>query len=445
MSRLAAALTERRRARASEPHLAEAHSSDMDRAARSPIFTLERVAVPCVALLASILFVTAYWRYGPESAVRVNGNHVTVSEVIEAVYHDYIPVTGYVVPRNTVYLDAVVGGQVTDVHVEEGALVQAGQALVTLKNTNLQLELIGREAQLAEQVNSLRVTQLSFEQNRLNAKRDLIQINHQIGQIERRLQRYQKLQQSGGISQEEIEELEAEYLFQKQLKSAIENSQYVDETLQGKQMEHLEESINNMEKNIAIARSNLDDLILRAPIDGQVTVLSAYPGESKAPGERLGQLDEVDSFKVSALIDEFYLARINLGQKAHVTINGVEHTLKVDKIYPNIKDRQFEVDLVFDETPQALRRGQTMRLNLEIGEPGTSLTVENGPFYDGSRGEWVFVLQDNGRTAGRREVKLGRRTPDRIEVISGLHQGEKIITSSISSFSNAQRLILEYN
>lgn len=445
MSRLTAALNARRESRAAEQAIPQAPQSGMDRAVRAPLFTVTRLVVPLALVAGLLLLIAGYNRYGSQAVVRVNSSLVTTSEVVETTYHDYIPVIGYVVPGNAVYLDAIVGGQVTSVHVEEGALVKAGQPLVTLKNTNLQLEVIGREAQLAEQVNSLSMTQLSFEQNRLNTTRELIQVNHRIEQIERQLQRYRKLQLSGSITQEQLEELEADYKLQKNVKAAIKESQRVDRGFQTKQMKHLEDSINKMEKNIAIARSSLDDLTLRSPIDGQVTVLSAFLGESKAQGQRIGQIDEVNSFKVSALIDEFYLSRVKIGQRAYLTLDGVGHELEVNKVYPNIKDRQFEVELSFDRLPRGVRRGQTMRLNLEIGEPSTSLTVANGPFYDSSGGQWVFVVDTRNRTANRREVKFGRRNPDRIEILSGLHKGETIITSSVAALNGAERLILDDN
>jgi HlyD family secretion protein len=251
---------------------------------------------------------------------------------------------------------------------------------------------------------------------------------------------------SGAVTRVSLKELEAEYRYKAEMKDAVAKSMKVDEQFQSKQIEQLKAANARMEKNIDIARSNLENLTLKAPIDGQLTKLEANQGETKARGERVGQIDDISSFKVTAMIDEYYLSRVQLDQKALVNIDGKESELTVSKIYPEVENRQFKIDLIFTHnTPKDIRRGQTMRLRLEIGDSAETLVVGNGAFYETSRGLWAFVLDKEGKSAERRPVQLGRRNPDSIEVTGGLSAGEKIIISSYEAFGNSERLIIDRN
>lgn len=447
MSRLVTALNAQRKARQeSEPDKQfDTATSPMDRVVKAHVITRFRLGLLFVALSGLVILAYGYQRYALHPTLTVGSERLTISEVHPATFHDYIPVTGNVVPRNTVYIDAVEGGQVTEVHVEEGALVEAGQSLVTLKNTNLQLEVIGREAQLTEQINNLSMTQLSFEQNRLRNKRDLIDIDYRIENLERQLIRFRKLIDTGSVTQEQLEDLESEYIYQKNMRLAVAESQQVDEQFQSKQIDQLKGAIDSMNRNLVIARDNLDNLTLRAPISGQLTSLEADLGESKGRGQRIGQIDEVDLYKVSALVDEFYLSRVIVGQTATVEIDENDFDLTVTKVYPEVRNRQFEIDLLFNSAPDTIRRGQTMRLRLEIGDTAETLVVENGPFYDDTGGLWVFVVDEKNDLAERRNVQLGRRNPDNIEILGGLANGERVIISSYEHFGETERLILNNN
>ena len=405
--------------------------SPMDRRIQHSWITAEHA----VASLALMMVLTAaaygYVRYGLNRTLTVNSQHVTVSAVRYGTFYEYIPVTGHVVPRTTVYLDAVEGGQVTDVFVEEGAVVEAGQPLVRMKNSALQLQVIASEAQLTEQLNYLAATGLTFEQNRLNRQRELLEINHQLDVIARHLHQRLPLVASGGVTQTEIDDLEAQKSYYYGLKKAVQAAQSVDAEFQATQMTRMREALDAMNANLEIARGNLNDLTVIAPISGHLTLLEAEVGESKARGVRIGQIDQVNAFKVTAMIDEFYLSRIVVGQHASVDIAEREYRLEVAKIYPGVRNRQFEIDLIFlHRPPESLRRGQTVRMRLEIGQPAESLVVANGPFYDDTGGLWVFVVDRNAMRAQRRSVRLGRRNPEGIEVLEGVREGEEIVTSS---------------
>ena len=416
----------------------------MDRRIRRPWLKIEHVVA--AAALAVLLTAAAYGyvRYGLNRTLTVNSQRLTVSPVRFRTFHEYIPITGHVVPRATVYLDAVDGGQVTDVFVEEGAIVEAGQPLVRMKNSALQLQVIASEAQLTEQLNFLAATGLTFEQNRLHRQRELLETEHQLDVIARHLRQRRPLVASGGVTLTEIEDLEAQERYYRGLKEAIQEAQSVDAEFQATQMTRMQEALESMNANLDIARGNLNDLTVIAPISGQLTLLEAEVGESKARGVRIGQIDQVNAFKVTALIDEFYLSRIVIGQHAGIEFGGREYRLEVAKIYPGVRNRQFEVDLRFlDRPPEGIRRGQTVRMRIEIGERAESLVVANGPYYDDTGGLWVFVVDRDAARAQRRSVRFGRRNPEGIEVLQGLHEGEEIVTSSYRFLMDFDELHLQ--
>ena len=416
----------------------------MDRRIRRPWLTVERVFAAMVMMILLTAAAYGYVRYGLNRALAVDSQRLTLSPVSYKTFHEYIPITGHVVPRATVYLDAVEGGQITEVFVEEGENVEAGQPLVRMKNSALQLQVIASEAQLTEQLNYLAATRLTFEQNRLNRRRELLEIDHRIENIQRRLRQRRPLTGAGGVTRTEIDDLEAQLSYYRDLKQAVLEAQTVDREFQATQMTRMQEALEAMNANLDIARDNLDDLTLIAPITGQLTLLEAEVGESKAAGMRVGQIDQVNAFKVTALIDEFYLTRVIVGQRATVDIAGRQFRLEVSKVYPGVRNRQFEVDLTFlSNPPESLRRGQTVRMRLEIGEPAESLVVANGPFYDDTGGLWAFVVDRGAARAHRRNVRFGRRSPEGIEVLQGLREGDEIVTSSYEFLMDFEELQLQ--
>lgn len=417
--------------------------SPMDKAIERRLVTPARVAAAAASAVALAVSVYAYTEFGLHRTLNVDPTRLTISTVSAGTFHEYIPVTGNIVPRTTVYLDAVEGGQVTDVYVEEGALVEGGQPLVKLRNTDLQLEVIGREAQLTEQLNNLSSTSLAFEQNRLRHTRDLIEIDHEIDAISRHIAARRPIVGKGGATRAELDDLEADLAYQRRLRDAVQEAQAVDEKFQTAQIDRLREALDAMSENLGIARQNLETLVVKAPIAGQLTLLEANIGESKPPGQRIGRIDELDAVKASAFIDEFYLPRVALGLSATVEIGGKEYALEVAKIYPDVRDRQFQVDLTFrDGSPPGLRRGQTVRMRLEIGEPAETLVLSSGAFYDDTGGQWVFALNAAGNHAERRNVRFGRRNPEGIEVLEGLQEGDRVITSSYESLEDFDRIQL---
>jgi len=414
--------------------------SAMDRRIERRLVTPQRVAIVAGVVLLLAVSAYAYVQFGLNRTLTVGAERLTVSAVSYGTFLEYIPVTGNIVPRTTVYLDAVDGGQVTAVHVEEGVFVTAGQPLVTFKNTNLQLQVIGAEAQLTEQLDRLSSTRQNFDQSHLRNQRELIEIDYQIDRLTRDLARKRPLVTTGGVTQGQIDDLEAELKRYVSLRGPAVQALQLDEEFRSNQMARMGTALEAMNKNLEIARENLTNLVIVAPITGQLTLLEANVGESKAPGQRVGQVDEVNAFKVNAFIDEFYLARVTIGQIATVDIDGKTYELEVSKVYPDVRDRQFEIDLLFKDTPQGVRRGQTVRMRLEIGQPADTLVVANGAFFDDTGGQWVFVVAPSRDFAERRAVRFGRRNPEGIEVLEGLRDGEQVITSSYESLMDFDRI-----
>jgi HlyD family secretion protein len=415
--------------------------SAMDRRLDRRFLTPWRVAAGVGVLLLVALSAYAYVEFGLRRSLTIGAERVTVSRVAYDTFREYIPVTGNVVPRTTVYLDAVEGGQITAVHVEEGEYVKAGQPLVTFKNTNLQLQVIAAEAQLTEQLNYLTTTRQSFEQSRLRNQRDLFDIDYQIDRLTRDLERKRPLLATGGTTRSQLDDLEADLGHYRDLRVPAQKQVALDEEFGANQLTRMNDALDAMNKNLAVARENLNNLMITAPIDGQLTSLEANVGESKKAGQRVGQVDQLNAFKVSAFVDEFYLARVTLGQLAEVDVDGKPYELEVTKEYPDVRDRQFEIDLVFQgDSPPPLRRGQTLRMRLEIGQPADTLVLANGPFYDDTGGQWVFVVDDSGGFAERRSVRLGRRNPEGIEVLEGLREGDRVITSSYEGLDRFDRI-----
>ncbi len=431
----------RLRADRSDPKIPEAVVlSAMDAPVARSTVTPGRVAVASGLFLVLGLGVYAYLEFGLSRTLTVGAERIMLSSVTYGTFREYIPVTGKIVPRTTVFLDAVDGGQVTAVHVEEGAFVTKGQPLVTFKNTDLQLQVIGAEAQLTEQLDRLSSTRQSFDQSHLRNQRELIEIDYQIDRIGRDLARKKQLAQVGGASIGELDDLQAQLMRYRALRGPAEQALQLDEEFRAHQIARMATALDAINKNLALARDNLTNLVVVAPITGRLTLLEANVGESKSSGQRVGRVDESGAFKVTAFVDEFYLARVAVGQTATVEISRETYDLEVTKLYPDVRDRLFEIDLEFLKPPRDVRRGQTVRMQLEIGEPAETLMLASGAFIEDTGGRWAFVVDSSGAFAERRDVRFGRRNPEGIEVLDGLRSGEQVITSSYLSLKNFDRI-----
>lgn len=404
---------------------------------------LKVAAVTALALVG----VWLAWRVvqaGSTATYRVERDRITISRVERGQFEDFIPIRGNVTPLRTVYLDAIDGGRVESVLVEEGILVTEGQAIVELSNTSLQLDVISREAEVSEQLNNLRNTRLALEQNRLQLKSDLVEIDYELVRLGRLVERRGSLLEQELVAQRDYDDVKDEHEYFERRREITLESQEQEERMRVAQISSLEDGIVQLQKNLVIARNNLDGLTVRAPQAGLLSALDAEIGESKSRGERLGQIDDVANFKVTALVDEYYVTRVRRGQDAQFTLLDATYPLSVTKVYPEVQNGQFEVDLAFTgEVPSEIRRGQTLQIRLQLGQSGDALLVARGGFHQSTGGAWAFVVDSSGDYAVKRELELGRRNPRHFEVLSGLAVGEQVITSDYAAFLDMDRVQLK--
>jgi len=397
-------------------------------------------ALLTVAITAVVGLVA--WQFSNKlsgKSISVDSNRIVVSTVVSGTFEDFIPVRGRVAPAKTVFLDAVEGGRVERILVEDGAQLTAGNLIVELSNASLQLNVLGNEARVAEQLNNMRSIELSLEQNRLRHKSNIIDIEYQIKLLTRQLAREQELVASGAVSQSAFDDTKDTLNWYQQRLLVTQESQASDTRMQEEQLKFLKATSQRLESNLEISRQNLDNMNVKAPVNGKLSGFNIEIGQSIGRGERLGQIDTPNDYKVTAYIDEFYLGRVDIGQRAVFK----DYQLIIKKIYPQVQNGQFEVDFTFaGAQPSGIRRGQTIQTKLTLGDASKAVLIPNGAFYQDTGGNWIFVVTENGDEAVRRPVRLGRRNNQFIEVLDGLEVGEQVVTSPYSSYQDMQHLKL---
>jgi HlyD family secretion protein len=353
---------------------------------------------------------------------RVPLNRVTIAPVTAGPFEDYIAVRGTVAPLIIDYLTTDQGGTVKQVLVEDGAMVKRGQKLIILSNPALQLQVAAQ--------------QITFEQTRFKYQHDLLDIEHQISQLKSNLARDKILLDGNAIAPSTYQQELEDYQYSLKLRDATIASRNVEQQVRATQL-----TGQSAGAQADVANAGVDALTMRAPMDGQLTALDAEVGQSKAQGAVLGQVNSADRFKLTALVDEFYLGHMSVGQESLFTIDGRDLRAKVAKVYPQVTNGTFKVDLHFEgDAPAGIHVGQAIDLKLELGGASQAVLVANGPFYQDSGGNWAFVVAPNGAYAQRRNIRLGRRNPDYVEVIDGLKPGEKIIVSGYEDFQKMDRV-----
>jgi len=352
----------------------------------------------------------------------------------------FIAVRSTATPFTTRYLTADQGGSVKQVLVEDGAVVKAGQPLIVLTNATLQLQVASREADTAGQINALENTKIQLEETRFKYEHDLLDIEHQIGKLTGALARDKILLDGNAIAPAIYQQEQEEYAYELKLRDATTASGNAEKAVRASQLKQIQDTLVRLKASSATAAASLDALTIRAPTDGQLTALTAEVGQSKAQGAVLGQVDSLDRFKLTALVDEFYLGRIVLGQSAIFTSDSRDYKAAVAKIYPQVTNGTFRIDLHLENPPQGIQTGQAFDIKLELGRAATALMLPNGPFYQETGGNWIFVVAPDGRYATRRTVRLGRRNPEHVEVVDGLAPGERVIVSGYEAFQKIDRV-----
>jgi HlyD family secretion protein len=403
-----------------------------------------RAAVIGGAVVAACAVLAGWFVLDPaERSLRIEASKLTVATVSAASFHDFIPLRGQVLPLDSIVLDAVLGGRVEEVLAEAGQRVTAGQALLRLSDPTLELSAISSEAQIIQQINTQLSLQLSFENTKTGDAKAVTDADYNIIRLGREVARRQPLAAKGFQSQETLDQSSDELGYQKRLKEIALDALQRDAVVIKRSSALIEQTASRLDENLAAAKRELDALVVRAPADGVLTALDAHVGEQKARGQHLGQVDRDGGFKVSVPVDEFYLARVKPGQHVAVTVDGAPSALVVTKVYPEVKDGKFNIDLAWDTgEPAGLRRGQAVQGKLELGGDLPARVLPAGPFLETSGGAWVFVVAGNGDSAERRSVKLGRRTTESVEVLSGLEPGDRVVTSDYAGLERIDRLVI---
>jgi HlyD family secretion protein len=388
-----------------------------------------------------LLLALAWWFAPRGSRQTVEAERLTISEVHRGTFDDFLPLRARVTPLVTVYLDAVEGGRVDKVMVEDGATVAKGQLLAILSNAELQLSTLRDEAEVANQLNNLRVTELSLARNRLDNRRAVTQALTDLAKARRLYDLQAPLSERGFVASKVFGDTRDDLDNAQKRVAELREAQATDERIQTSQLAELKTSGSSLRAALGVAHANLEALNLRAPVSGQLTAFSIQVGQSMNRGERLGQIDSPGHTKLNADVDEFYLGRVQPGQAASLDHDGKSYRLKIAKIYPQVKNGVFQVDLWFvGAEPAGIQRGQTLQAKLTLGDPAPARLIPNGSFYTDTGGAWIFVVAPDGRSAAKRQVHLGRRNADFIEVLDGLDPGEKVITSPYAGLTDKDRL-----
>jgi HlyD family secretion protein len=416
----------------------------MDRKIEKKKWPLKRVLTYSVISVIAIIILYSFIFGDRSSRLNVDKDKITISTVEYGPFQEYIPVTGTVQPIETFLLDVSDGGKVVKKFVEEGAFVNVGDPIIKLDNATLTLNIIYNEANVFQQINSLRSTRLSMEESRLNLQSQLLDTEHDLSQQKITYENDKVLYDKNLISKVEFENARDQYNYLVNKKRLAIETYKQDSLFRSQQIDQLEKSVNTLQENLNITKKQLEDLTVKAPIKGQLTSLNVEIGQSIAPGENVGEIDVVDSFKVKVPIDEHYIARISAGQTGEFSFAGKDYKLVIKKVYPEVKNGEFEVDMHFvSQIPQGIRRGQSLQIRLELGELSNALTIDRGGFYQTTGGQWIFVVDPSGSYAIKRNITLGRQNSEQFEVLSGLKKGEKVITSSYDNFGDADKLILK--
>ncbi|MBL7844792.1 MAG: efflux RND transporter periplasmic adaptor subunit [Cyclobacteriaceae bacterium] len=415
----------------------------MDRQLKKKNWTLKRIAT-IGGIGIFVVFVGYQVLFADRrSRLKVEKDKITISTVSRGVFQEFIPQTGTVEPSRTVYLDAVEGGTIKRVVAESGALLKPGDVILELSNLNREISVLDQESNLTQSINRIRETRLQITQNALRQQESLITIDNALATLKPQYERQKQLFDKQLIAKQEFERTEADYLANLKRKEITYQAYRLDSLDRLRQIVQLDQSERKLLQSLENVGKILDNLVVRAPIEGQLTRPQLDVGQSVNPGQRLGQVDVVGSYKVRVEIDEIYLPRISEGLRATTNYAGKDYGLVITYVYPNVLNGRFPVDMNFTgETPPGIRRGLSLRLRIELGQSSEELLLPVGGFYKDTGGNWVYVLEADGNRAVKRSVKLGRKNTEHFEVLEGLKPGDRIITSSYENFGNNEVLVL---
>jgi HlyD family secretion protein len=394
--------------------------------------------VGIIALIAG-----SYYFTSGKSRLNVETDRITISEVKKGVFKDVIPVNGVVLPITSIYLDAIEGGRVEEKFVEDGTVMKKNEPIIRLSNTDLALSLVNQETQVYNLLTQMQIARNAAQQNTVSKLNQMTDVDNQLKEAERIYNLDKKLYAEKVIGLQEFKQAENNYNYQVQKKKLTEQILIQDSASTRQSLEQAKQLYEGSQNALLLTRKKVGDLIVRSPIDGQLTSLDVEIGQNKNKGERLGQIDVLTGFKVRVEIDEHYISRVFTGQTGEFSFAGKDYKLKIKKVYTQVTNNRFQVDMEFiGQVPGNIRRGQTLQILLALSDETQAILLAKGGFYQQTGGNWIFKLADNGKTAIRQDIQLGRQNTDYYEVYSGLKPGDKVVTSSYENYGTMQELVL---
>ncbi|MES2893166.1 MAG: HlyD family efflux transporter periplasmic adaptor subunit [Bacteroidota bacterium] len=416
----------------------------MDRVIEKKFWNSKKIMIIAgsVALVA-LIGASIYFSSG-KSKLNVVSDRITVSEIKEGKFQENIPVDGVVLPVTTIYLDAMEGGRVEEKFVDDGAMVKKGEPILRLSNTDLELSLANQETSVFNVLTQMQNTKNNAEQNSMNRQTQMADVDNALVEAQRLYNLNKKLYDQKVIGKQEYESSMNLYNYQVKRKKLADDILKQDGSSMKLQVNQSTESYERMRNTLALMRKKVGDLIVRAPIDGQLTALDAEIGQNKNKGERLGQIDITTGFKARVNVDEHYISRIFIGLTGECPLNGKMYKLTIKKVYTQVTAGRFQVDMEFnDSIPTGIRRGQTLQIRLALSDERKALLLSKGGFYQQTGGNWIFKVNENGTMAYKVDIQLGNQNPEYYEVLEGLQPGDKVITSSYENYGNIQELVLK--
>jgi HlyD family secretion protein len=405
---------------------------------RKKLITLIGIPAFVVLVATSIYFTTG------KEKLNVDSTRISISEVNKGSFREFIPVNGIVLPLTTIYLDAIEGGRVEEKFVEDGALVAKGQPILRLSNTDLELSLVNQQTSVYNLLTQMQIARNAAQQNTTTKLNQMTDVENSLKEAKRVYDLDKQLYDQKAIGLQEFKQAENNYNYQLEKKKLTEKILGQDQSSNAQQVSQAQQSYNGSQTALNVMRKKVGDLIVRAPVNGQLTSLDAEIGQSKNKGERLGQIDVTNGYKVRVDIDEHYISRVFAGLIGETSIGGQTYKLRINKVFTQVNNGRFQVDMQFAEkVPDGIRRGQTLQIRLALSDETQALLLAKGGFYQITGGNWVFKLSNDGKTAYRVDVQLGRQNPDYYEVVSGLQPGDKVITSGYDNYVTMQELVLK--
>lgn len=394
--------------------------------------------------LGALLVAFIIWLVARDDSkkLRVNLDNISVNAVTAGQFNDYIRISGQVAPITTIQISPLEGGVVQEIVTEEGSKVKKGDVILILSNENLDMQILNSEADLAEKENILRNTLIQMEQQKLSVEQEKLQLQMDVRRNKRNYEAQKALYDDGLIAKEEYLKSEEDYELSSSRLKLVENRAKQDSLYRTTQIDQMQESLTNMRQNMMMIRKRKDNLTIKAPIDGELGLLDVVLGQSVAAGSKIGQINNLDSYKIEAQIDEHYIDRVSAGLDATFERQSERYQAQIRKVYPEVRDGKFKADFKFvGQQPENIRSGQTYYLNLQLGQPVEAILIPRGAFYQKTGGKWIYVMSSDGTKAVRRDIRIGRQNPQYYEVIEGLEPGEKVITSSYDNFGDSDVLM----